>query len=72
MAKPLKIPLTQEQEQLLEPLFARCRQEHEAGSPGMLVAQPVRDENGECYMRVGFLPHEKAKLLTQQAYGLDS
>lgn len=69
MAKPLIIELTPMQRLQLTPLFELARIENQAGSPGMLVAQPIRDDStGECYMRVGFLPHEKAKLLTHQAY----
>lgn len=71
MAKPLIIELTAMQRLQLTPLFEKCRTENRAGSPGMLVAQPIRDDvTGECYMRVGFLPHDKALLLTEQAYGL--
>jgi hypothetical protein len=64
---PLTIPLTEAQADALAPLFDRCRDASKLGLPGMLVAQPYRRENGEAFIRVGWLPNAKAQLLVEQA-----
>lgn len=64
---PLTIPLTEAQTEALAPLFDRCKDAHGAGLPGMLVAQPYRRQNGEGFLRVGWLPNAKAQLLVEQA-----
>ena len=64
---PLTIPLTEAQGDALAPLFDLCHDADRLGVPGMLVAQPVRRRNGECFLRVGWLPNAKAQLLVEQA-----
>jgi hypothetical protein len=64
---PLIIPLNEAQTEALAPLFERCKNAAGLGLPGMLVAQPYRRENGEGFLRVGWLPNAKARLLVEQA-----
>jgi hypothetical protein len=62
----MRIPLNAMQAQILEPYFARVRQEAVKGSPGMLVAQLSRDVEGHYWMIPAFLPHELADLISQK------
>ena len=64
---PMIIPLTQAQTDALAPLFDRCKDASNIGLPGMLVAQPYRRPNGEGFLKVGWLPNAKARLLVEQA-----
>lgn len=56
------VKLTEEQKKDVEPLLKKAKEDYETGRPGMVVAQIL-----ENVMRVGFLPHEKAKLFEKTA-----
>lgn len=62
------VDLTDEQVAQLMPLFDAAENADKLGLTGMLVAQPFKHVlSGKYQMRVGFLPHEKAKHLRWQA-----
>jgi hypothetical protein len=65
--QPLKIELTSEQLQLLEPFFSWAALEAQAGRPGMLVAQIGRDERS--VMKVAFWEHTRALAVTKALTG---
>lgn len=52
------LPLNEAQLECLRPFFEHVKAEHDAGRPGMLVAQIGFFDNTE--MKVGYLPHEVA------------
>jgi hypothetical protein len=56
---PVVLDLTAAQYLELEKFFEHVKAEADAGRPGMLVAQVGYPNRSK--MRVGFLPHDKAK-----------
>lgn len=56
------VELTDEQKSQVAPLLQQAAQDYRAGKPGIVIAQVL-----ENVMRVGFLPHEKAKLFEKTA-----
>lgn len=58
----IRLPLTEEQARLLQPHFEHVTKEWKGYRPGILAAQVLKSSiTGETYMRVGFMPHERAK-----------
>lgn len=66
MADALRIELTPEQVEQLQPLFDAARNAHTFGRTGMLVAQLLQDSPQRGHLLAGFLPHAKAKLLVRE------
>lgn len=62
---PVRIKLNARQIEQLLPYFDRVRASAAMGSPGMLVGQIGWDENGEYTITVGFLDHDKARIVTE-------
>ena len=63
----VRVELTKEQEQQLEPLFADVTNAANLGLMGMLVAQVGKDCYGRAFMTVGFIRHAQAKHLVHAA-----
>jgi hypothetical protein len=57
------VELTDKQRKEVAPLIEKATNENESGSPGIVIAQVFKGK-----MIVGFLPHEKAKLLEKSAF----
>lgn len=60
----MRITLTQKQITQLLPYYDRVKASAVAGSPGMLVAQICRNQDGKWWMEPGFLEHEHALCIT--------
>lgn len=61
----LLIDLTEAQQKEVAPLLERAAEDKEQGRPGIVIAHVFKGA-----MRVGFLPHEKAKLFERTAADL--
>lgn len=63
----MKIKLSRQQVQQLQPYIDRVRNAAALGSPGMLVAQVSwSDSDFTCWITPAFLDNDKAKLITEQ------
>jgi hypothetical protein len=63
----MRINLTASQIEQLRPYFDRVKAAAVMGSPGMLVGQIGFSSESGYGISVGFLDHEKAKLITEAA-----
>ena len=63
----MRVNLSRRQVQELQPYIDRVRSAHALGSPGMLVAQIQWNGAEQTYwLTPAFLPHELAKVITEQ------